>query len=189
MAGHTLQSTWRQTCLHGVVAIALSLLLWFSGLLQGIEARTFDLRANLFARPSVASNSIVLVAVDQESLDWVAENMGIVWPWPRELFSAVIDNCRRRGAKAIGFDVLFTEYSASGVSDDNALVQAIERAGAFALGSVFPTNGNAKFSAWPDAIPRPSFNIKMRDGTNIIPTYQQATLPIREIGFPYRWIW
>ena len=182
MAGHTLQSTWRQTCLHGVVAIALSLLLWFSGLLQGIEARTFDLRANFFARPSVASNSIVLVAVDQESLDWVAENMGIVWPWPRELFSAVIDNCRRRGAKAIGFDVLFTEYSASGVSDDNALVQAIERAGAFALGSVFPTNGNAKFSAWPDAIPRPSFNIKMRDGTTIIPTYQQATLPIREIG-------
>lgn len=183
MAGHTLRSTWRQSCLHGAAAILFSLLLWFSGLLQGIEARTFDLRANLFAKPSAASDEIVLVAVDQESLDWVAENMGIVWPWPRELFSAVIDNAKRRGARAIGFDVLFTEYSASGVSDDNVLVQAIERAGAFALGSAFPTTQNAKFSAWPDSIPRPSFKVEMGDGArDVLPSYPMATLPISEIA-------
>lgn len=182
MAGHILRSTWRQNCLYGGIAIILALLLWFSGLLQGIEARTFDLRANLFAKPSAASGSIVLVAVDQESLDWVDENMGIVWPWPRELFSAVIDNCKRRGALAIGFDVLFTEYSSSGVSDDNALVRAIERAGAFALGSVFPTSSNAKYSTWPEAIPRPSLNIEMRSSAQALPTYPRATLPISEIG-------
>lgn len=183
MAGHTLRSTWQHSCLHGGVAILFSLLLWFSGLLQGIEARTFDLRANLFAKASASSSAIVLVAVDQESLDWVAENMGIVWPWPRELFSAIIDNAKRRGARAIGFDVLFTEYSASGVSDDNVLVGAIERAGAFALGSAFPTTRNAKFSAWPDSIPRPSFKVEMGDGAaDLLPSYPMATLPISEIG-------
>ena len=183
MASHSLRPTWFHTCLHGAAALALSLLLWGSGLLQGIEAKTFDLRATLFARPSEASESIVLAAVDQKSLDWVAENMGIVWPWPRELFGAVIDNCRRRGARAIGFDVLFTEYSPAGVSDDAALVQAIRKAGTFALGSVFPTNDNAQYSRWPDSIPRPVLNIRMRDKSRtVLPSYPRATLPISEIG-------
>ena len=183
MTSHSLRPTWRQTCLHGGVAVALSLLLWFSGLLQGIEAKTFDLRAIFAARPSATSDSIVLVSVDQESLDWVAENMGIVWPWPRELFAAVLDNAKRRGAEAIGFDVLFTEYSAAGVSDDNVLVQAIKRAGAFALGSVFPTSDPAKFAKWPGTIPRPALNVRMSNaGKAVLPSYSKATLPISEIG-------
>lgn len=183
MASHSLRPTGRQAVLHGAIAIIFSLLLWFSGLLQGIEAKTFDLRATFFAKPSAVSSSIILVSVDQESLDWVAGNMGIVWPWPRELFGAVIDNCRRRGAKAIGFDVLFTEYSSSGVSDDDALVQAIARAGAFALGSVFPTTDNARYTTWPDTIPRPALNIRIgREEQGTLPSYPRATLPISEIG-------
>lgn len=183
MASHALRPTWLQTALHGAIAIVLSLLLWFSGLLHGIEAKTFDLRATFLAKPSKATSSIVLVSVDQESLDWVTENMGIVWPWPRELFGAVIDNCRRRGAKAIGVDVLFTEYSSAGVSDDNALVQAIERAGPFALGSVFPSSSNAKHATWPATIPRPALNVQInKEAQATLPSYPLATLPLSEIG-------
>ena len=183
MSGHTHRPGWLHTCLHGAVAFALALLLWYSGLLQGIEAKTFDLRASLAAKPSPATGAIVLVAVDQPSLDWVTENMGIVWPWPRELFGAVLDNCRRRGAKAVGIDVLFTEYSAAGVADDNALVRSIERAGPVALGSVFPTNDPARFSTWPDAIPRPKLHFQVSgQGEAVLPRYPRATLPISEIG-------
>ncbi|MFZ5797784.1 MAG: CHASE2 domain-containing protein [Thermodesulfobacteriota bacterium] len=183
MGAHRLRATWLHAVLHGGIAVALSLVLWFSGLFQGIEATTFDLRARLLAEPSPAGSAISLIAVDQESLDWVAENMGIVWPWPRELFGAVIDNCKRRGARAIGFDVLFTEPSSSGVGDDQALVRAIERAGSFALGSVFPTRNNAKFSAWPDALPRPPYAVRMGHGaTDILPRYPMATLPVHEIA-------
>lgn len=183
MDRHLFRSTWLQVVLHSVIGIVLSILLWSTGLLQGIEAKTFDLRALHAARQSSAVESIVLVYVDQESLKWVADNMGIVWPWPRELFGAIISNCSRRGARAIGFDILFTESSASGVYDDEALAQAIRKGSPFALGSVFPTDKPAPYVHWPAAIPPPTFNSDpSAEKQTSLPVYRNATFPIDVIG-------
>jgi len=111
MAGYSFRLTWQHIVLHSAIGIAVALLLWSFGLLDGLEYRTYDLRASFFAKFSQANDSIILILVDQNSLNWVSKNMGINWPWPRELYGAVIDNCGRRGAKAVGFDVLFTESS------------------------------------------------------------------------------
>ena len=108
--------------------------------------------------------------------------MYIGWPWPRELFAAIVNNCVRRGAKSISFDVLFTENSNFGVADDMKLKNAMISAGNFSLGSVFPSNKTGNFESWPEDVPRPAFNILGENGgKNIIPSYERATFPIPDI--------
>ena len=126
MARHSLRLFWQDVLFHSAAGIILSLLLWSSGFLDGIELKTFDIRVNLNATPSKASKSIIIVGLDQVSLDWVEENMGITWPWPRQLYGAIIDNCKRRGAESIGFDVIFTEYTSLEFGYDLYLKQSIE---------------------------------------------------------------
>jgi adenylate cyclase len=172
----------RHLLLHSVAGIAVALLFWSTGLLSGLEARTYDLRASLLAGKSPSSDSIVLVAVDQQSIDWVAGNMSIGWPWPRELFAAVIVNCIRRGAEAIGFDVLFTEHSNFGLADDLKLKNAILQSGHFALGSVFPSRESGENTSWPADVPRPDFTFRAAENMPAIPpAYERATFPVPEV--------
>ncbi len=65
-----------------------------------------------------------------------SKEMGWSWPWPREIYAAVLDFCRRGGARVVAFDILFTEPSVYGVADDEALGAAIRGAGNF-VGSAF----------------------------------------------------
>jgi adenylate cyclase len=104
----------------GLVPAALVAALWLGGALQPWEAVTWDARARLLARPSAAADSIAVVVLDQASLDWGEETNGWSWPWPREVYSALVGYCRRAGARMIAFDMLYTEASVYGVEDDAA---------------------------------------------------------------------
>lgn len=180
--GHkSFRVTWQHVLLHTVISVAIAILLWSTGLLEGIEGKTYDLRASLLAERSPFSSSIAIVVVDQQSIDWVDQNMSIGWPWPRELFAAIINNCTRRGAESIGFDVLFTESSNFGVSDDIKLKNAILQAGNFTLGSVFPSNISGN-QTWPRETPKPQITLQKRGDSQIkLPSYSKATFPIAEI--------
>ena len=134
--------------LAGVVALLLVALLDATGLLARWEHPTADWRARLLARPSPATEQIKLVLLDQYSLDWASQNMGWSWPWPREAYGVVLDHLQRNGAKTAIFDVLFTESSAFGVADDEALGAAIERFGKF-VGAVFLGHTTAQTTSWP----------------------------------------
>jgi len=184
MTRHSLRLSWQDVILHSAAGIIIALLLWSSGLLDKIELKTFDIRVNFNATPSKASKSIVIVGLDQISLNWVEENMGITWPWPRQLYGAIIDNCKRRGAKAIGFDVIFTEYTSLEFGYDLYLKESIENSKNFALGSVFLTRDrHAPYSEWPKDIPKPSLEITGNNNDLArIPSYSRAIFPIPEIG-------
>jgi len=176
------RATWLHVVINSVAGILVALLLWFSGLLTGVEGKTYDLRASLLAKPSSASGSIVLIVVDQASIDWVAENMGIVWPWPRELFGSVITNCIRRGAESVGFDVLFTENSSFGVHDDIKLKNAMLQSGSFSLGSVFPSHISGNCPKWPETIPLPEYKVHDEQGSlSALPSFPNATFPVPEL--------
>ncbi len=169
--------------LHCLAGVVLSLLLWHTGLLTEIEYKTFDFRARHAASVSDVSSDIILVQLDQASLNWVADNLGVVWPWPRELYGAIARNCKRRGARVIGFDVLFTEPSPVGVTDDASLAAAIRENGPFALGSVFPSSVAAPHNTWPSDLPRIDFPAPpYPDSGFSLPEYSYATLPIKQIG-------
>lgn len=75
-----------------------------------------------------ASPQVVVVTVDQPDLDFF-KKQGVVWPWPRQLYAPIIEYCRQAGARAVIFDILFTETSSYGPEDDQRLAQAAAAAG------------------------------------------------------------
>ena len=170
----------------GISGALVALLLWHLGWLDIWENKTWDFRASFMARPGKATVNIRLILLDQNSLDWAKNVNGWNWPWPREVYSAVLDYCRRNGAKAVAFDVLFTEPSIYGNEDDVALGRAIAGSGHF-TGAVFLGKKNGHDTKWPAEIPAPAFSImglrKWLDTTNsenII--FHHATMPIHAIA-------
>ncbi len=111
-----------------VLAVAgLALVLQVSGLMEPYRLMTLDLLFRQVPLPK-ASSEVAVVTVDQPDLDYF-KNQGVTWPWPRQLYAPIIDYCRAGGAKAVIFDVLFTEASSYGAEDDARLARAAAAAG------------------------------------------------------------
>jgi adenylate cyclase len=77
---------------------------------------------------------IALVMIDQSSLDWVQEELGLGWPWPRELYGVMASYLR--GARVQAYDILFTEPSTFGPEDDARCSRAMEAAGNVVLATL-----------------------------------------------------
>ena len=97
-----------------IIIFALSLVMlcaYLGGLFNFIEYKLYDLRVNIFAPMSNPSDDIILILLDQESINWAQRERGWGWPWPRSAYGEIIDFINFGGAKSIAFDVLFTEPS------------------------------------------------------------------------------
>ncbi len=176
-------------CINGLVigscAAALVLTGWSAGIFDHWEAKTWDWRVQRRAEPGVATADIVLILLDQNSLDWASDKQGIQWPWPRELYAGIIDFCRRSKVKALAIDVLFTEPSVFGVDDDAQLAKALRNfnrcAVAMALGR---ESGSAV--TWPHGFDRATVSIAGFDDWQAatqadVVLYPRASMPIPEV--------
>ena len=143
-----------QGLLVGVAGIAAALSLWAMAWLDPWEAGTWDWRTALLAKPAVSSDDIRLILLDQNSLDWALKENGLAWPWPRELYGAILNFCKRGSAQAVAFDVLYTEPSTYGHADDETFVSAVSDYGRF-VGTVFLGNASGKQTSWPSQVPPP----------------------------------
>jgi adenylate cyclase len=110
-----------------LAALGLSLGLDLSGAIQPYRLKTLDTLFRHLPLPA-ASPQVVVVTVDQPDLDFF-KGQGVTWPWPRQLYGPLIDYCRWAGAKAVIFDVLYTEASSYGAEDDKKFAQAVAAAG------------------------------------------------------------
>jgi len=138
----------------GLAAAAVLLGLWLGGRLDTLEYGTWSLRVRAFARPSPATPKIKVILLDQYSLDWgKSEERGWSWPWPREVYGVILDFLKRGGARAVAFDVLYTEPSVYLASDDEALGAGILRGPPF-VGAVFPGTKSGDATAWPEGVAR-----------------------------------
>ena len=120
------------------VAAALALAFGLLDFVRNIELQTYDLRVAATARPSSPSESVVLVAIDNDSIRRMESTVGR-WPWPRLVHATVIDYLAAAGAKVIGYDVLLPERDVrkflvgdtewTGDESDAALVDSTKKAG------------------------------------------------------------
>ncbi|QTA84456.1 CHASE2 domain-containing protein [Desulfonema magnum] len=176
-----------QGVIIGVTGAVLAIALWSPGWLDSWEARTWDWRASLMAKPGIATDDIRLILLDQNSLDWAKEESGLTWPWPREVYAAIINYCQRSGAKSLAFDVLFTEPSAYGVEDDERFGATISEFGRFAAGSVFLGKTAGSEMSWPSEFSRPELKIigleewlTLTNADEIL--FPRAVMPIPEVA-------
>jgi len=133
----------RGLAVGGVVFLFVWLLI-ILGLLSPLEWKSWDMRLSLLTNPSEASGDIVLILIDQYSLDVYEEHQGLSWPWPRQIYSALLGFLREGGARACVFDMIFSEGSAYGVEDDLEFARSIKEFGAiFLAGFLSETGGNS----------------------------------------------
>ncbi len=122
-----------QGCFIALAAVLAAGVLWLTGALTGWENTTWDwrVRQTVSAQSDVsvvAADSIALVLLDQPSLQWAQETNHLSWPWPREIYGIMIDFFAQGEARSISFDVLFTEPSFYGVTDDESFGYSIANA-------------------------------------------------------------
>lgn len=135
---------------RGKLKIFRSLLFAVLGILFGILVHYFAQRPSWiffdFAQKVTApemQNAVGLVVVDQKSLDRL-ESEGVVFPLPRQIYGAVVEVAKISKAKAVAFDILFTEPSSYGQEDDHLFADLIRKSG---LPVFFPAasfNGSVK---------------------------------------------
>ncbi|MFH2011428.1 MAG: adenylate/guanylate cyclase domain-containing protein [Pseudomonadota bacterium] len=133
----------------GLLSAAFALLLHLSGNLDWLENTTWDWRVRLFANPNRASDNICVVMIDQSSLDWTKNTLQVPlsWPWPRQLYSPILTALQYGSAKAVIFDLIFTEQSFAGVDDDEAFGQSIAETSNF-VGSLNLSNEQGLETVW-----------------------------------------
>lgn len=84
-------------------ALALS----FANVLTNAEFASIDARFMHLSHPDKADTNIVIIAIDQGSLD-AFEQEKIGWPFPREFYAVTLDFLKRCGARAVVFDIDFS---------------------------------------------------------------------------------
>lgn len=178
-----------------VVAVGsagVALALWFAGAWDHLEPSTWDLRVKFFAKPEATSEKIKLILLDESSIDWANETLGLSWPWPREVYGPILDFCARAGAKTVAFDVLFVDLSVYGAEQDVALGDAIRRGVPF-IGAVFLTGDQGTVSTWPEGTPPPPLEIEgldtwlaAEDPTTLL--VEGASFPIPEVRTNAHWL-
>jgi len=114
--------------LTGIFSWTLIFLLYTYGFFEPYELRTYDALCRLQAQRSPAPPEVVLIVVDQGSLE-AAQRQGIQWPWPRQMYAPIVQYCAAAGAKALAFDVLFDQPSSYGREDDQILGEALKQNG------------------------------------------------------------
>jgi len=103
-----------------LVAIGAGGAVEFARLLPGLEQDSINQRFE--RRGAVSAPGLLIVAIDDKTFD----DLGEAWPFPRSRHAQAIDRLRRDGAKAIVYDVQFTEQTTP--REDNALIDAVGRA-------------------------------------------------------------
>jgi adenylate cyclase len=118
------------TVAAAIVAAGAAIAAYETDSLKAVELPAVDLRFAVRG-PEPPPRDVVLVAIDPSTFN----QLGVQWPFPRSLHGRVIDTLKRDGARAIAYDIQFTEPSQP--AQDNALYAAVARAGNVVLGTTF----------------------------------------------------
>jgi adenylate cyclase len=180
--------------LHGIAigatAAALALLLDLTGLgLDSVERLSWDWRVRQLGVPSDHSDQICLVLIDQSSLDWANKQFSVPWKWPRQFYVPVLQYLKQAGAKAVAFDMLFTESSdAADPTDDAQFSSAISNGSPFVV-ALSLSESQGLTTNWPAYLP-PAPALRMIDGAGDlsddrrIQELPRCSPPIAEIATP-----
>ena len=140
---------WKRAVISALICALLTLFIYLTGLFTAFENKTYDQRMLFSSRFISPNDNIVLITVDQQSIDWAGETYGYSWPWPREAYAHVIDFLSQGNPSSIMFDILFTEPSVYGEEDDQALCRAEKESGKVVQTLFVSEDGDSKKGLFP----------------------------------------
>ena len=133
----------------GIAAFAIA----FTGLLrltppmEIAEAKSYDLRTGWLANPAEADSSIVVIAVDENSLDVYGDTYGR-WPWDRGAMGILLRFAAAGGARAVVFDIQFPEPFPDYPAGDTILALWMAEAGNGVVGFSMAPGDSAAAALW-----------------------------------------
>jgi len=131
-------------------------LLDFTGVFRFLENKTYDLRISILAGFDRPSDDIIVILINQDSLDWAKVERGWSWPWPRKAYAELLDYMRLGGAKSTAFDIIFSEPSIYKAEDDEAFIRAEKEFGA-AVQVVMISSQSGSDVSWPPGLEAPVY--------------------------------
>lgn len=118
--------------IYGLFATLIVVLLYFvcslpifNGLITSFEYKSYDLRHNININPKKPSSDIVILAVDDNSLELLENKYGS-WPWSRNAYADAINKLTKLGTKQIILDLMFIGNSQSKLADQK-LIQTFQK--------------------------------------------------------------
>ena len=119
------------------------------GLTRLVDQRGGDLLLALHARQRPVSGGVVIVDIDQKSLEDMNDDAGS-WPWPRSVHGELIEQIARQKPRAIVFDILFNEPDLFRPEHDAAFAEAVATHPNTWLAMTLNANGEG---AWVSQMP------------------------------------
>ncbi|MDX2127470.1 MAG: adenylate/guanylate cyclase domain-containing protein [Chloroherpetonaceae bacterium] len=122
-----------------IAGFALAVLMKSFNGLEIFENKILDKRFQYASHPELADTNIVMIAIDQNSLDYFEQELKFGFPWPRQFHGLVVDYLAKAGAKTISFDIIFSSPDVNrleidGAESDGAFASAVQNAGNVMLG-------------------------------------------------------
>lgn len=108
-------------------------MLYDNGLIRRWENQVQDILYRDF-QPEQHPTESVIIAIDQNSLDYFQNNFQALWPWPRDIYAVATEYLRQCGAKVILYDVIFSSPDIDRLNiqaeyADSAFAREIRKAG------------------------------------------------------------
>jgi adenylate cyclase len=155
----------------GALAAAIGIATFATGAFRTLELNSVDTRFSIRGTQE-PPQEVVVVAID----DVTFNTLRVQWPFPRSLHGRLIDQLTEAGARAIAYDVQFTEPTVP--REDNALIGAVARAGNVVLATE-EVEGRGRTNVFGgDAVLR---QIGARAGNSLVPADDDGTYR----RFPY----
>lgn len=101
----------------------------FAGIFTSLENKLYDWRMKSSSKKFAVSDDFCYIGIDQDSINSANREKKWGWPWPRSSYAEIVDFLKEGGAKAVIFDVFFTEHSVYGKEDDRIFAESCKNAG------------------------------------------------------------
>jgi adenylate cyclase len=111
------------TLLIAVVIFIVTITCYSFGLFEKPEYYFYDLQAKLLRSSKMSDSKIKVILIDEASLKALADIAGR-WPWPRAIWSDLLDFLSIGGARTVLFDLLFLERDRYSETNDQTLIEA-----------------------------------------------------------------
>ncbi len=104
-----------------VLVAAFTITSYQFGYFERAENLVYDVKAKFYRSKKVPPKNVKIVLIDDASIA-ALENVAGRWPWPRAIYSDLLEFLSMGGARAVLFDILFSERYDE--ANDQALVEA-----------------------------------------------------------------
>jgi len=177
-----MKSNQRKIIIASIIAFcctALALLSVRVGIVDRWENQSHDVLYRDFQK-AVSPDETVIIAIDQNSLDYFQTQLQILWPWPRDIYAIMTEYLTSCGARAIAYDIIFASpdidrLNVSAEYADSAFALQMQASGKVILASQMEDSTRGDIVSAVD-----KFNTAIRFDVppEIVQSYPRATLPL-----------